>query len=135
MRKLVLIVTMLVGLVVSASAKMYTIGWVETDAAIVSTMWSVKEELKYYGVEEFTLIQLDDDELVEKATADLKYLLYVKGGFNSKCKQWCSVVEHNNGDMLLRVANFGNGGSRIYTVAVYKVVKNAVNADAVNKGE
>ena len=120
MRKLMMVIMMVVTMAAAASAKTYSIGWVETDAAVVQTMWSVKEELKEYGIENFTLIQVDDEAMVEKATADLKYKLYVEGGYPMKHRQWCSLIE-KDGVKYLRVGNFEKG--KIYSVAVYKVVE------------
>ena len=120
MKKFMMIMVMVVAMAVTASAKEYVIGWVETDATTVQTMWSVKEELKEYGIDEFSLIQLDDEALVEKATADLKQKLYVEG-VNPRTKQWVSVIE-KDGQTLLRVGNYKNGGATILTVAVYKVI-------------
>lgn len=117
MKKLVMIILM-VATIMAASAKTYNIGWVETDAAVVETMWSVKEELGHYGIENFSLIQIDDEEMVAKATSDLKQKLYVEG-VNPKHRQWLSVVE-SNGEKVLRVGNFKN--ANILSVSVYKVI-------------
>ena len=119
-KKFIIMTIMAVVTAVTVSAKEYTIGWVETDATVVQTMWSVKEELSAYGISDFSLIQLDDEALVEKATADLKQKLYVEG-VNPRTKQWCSVIE-KDGQTLLRVGNYKNGGATILTVAVYKVI-------------
>lgn len=118
MRKLMMIIMMVVTMAAAASAKTYCIGWVETDAAIVETMWSVKEELGHYGIENFSLVQIDDEEMVAKATSDLKHKLYVEG-VSPKHRQWLSVVE-SNGEKVLRVGNFKN--ANILSISVYKVI-------------